>query len=114
MRTLSIVLCCLFSTSVLATESRYVAADQSMETALCVSAATASKADFKQELRFNRIRPAVAANKLLCNDLPVASFALQAGNTAVYQQLKPYVKGHVDIQDIAALPVAGTLVVQGR
>lgn len=114
MRTLTFILSCIFSTSILAAESSYVAADQSMETALCISAATSSGIDFKQDLRFNRIRPAVAANKLLCNDLPVASFALQAGNTAVYQQLKPHVKGHVDIQDIAALPVAGTLTVQGR
>jgi len=114
MRTLTFVFCCIFSTSVLAAESRYVAADQSMETALCLSAATASKSDFKQDLRFNRLRPTVAANKLLCNDLPVASFAFQAGNTAVYQHLKPYVKGHVDIQDIAAVSVAGTMKVQGR
>lgn len=109
-----LLICVVLSTSVVAGESRYVAADQSMETALCVSAATANTAEFKQELKYNRVRSAVAANKLLCNDIPVASFAFSAGNTAVYQHLKQYVRGRVDIQDIALAPAQGTLVVRGR
>jgi hypothetical protein len=44
----------------------------------------------------------------------VASFAQQAGNTAVYQQLKRYIKGQVDIQDIAAVPAHGVVLLRGR
>ena len=113
MRTL-LFICCVLTSSAVAAQTQYVAADQSRETALCISAATDKKADFKQELKYNRVGAAVAANKLVCNDMPVASFAFQAGNTAVYQHLKKYVRGHVDIQDIAVKPLQGSVMVQGR
>ncbi|WP_430455176.1 DUF3718 domain-containing protein [Rheinheimera sp.] len=114
MRIFTFIVCCIVTSASVAAEPQYVAADSSMETALCISAATSDRLDFKQDLQHNRMRPVVAANKLQCNDLPVASFALQAGNTAVYQHLKKYVKGHVDIQDIAAVPGQSTVVVRGR
>ncbi len=114
MRIFTFIVCCIVSSAGVVAEPLYVAADPSMETALCISAATSDRLDFKQDLQLNRMRPVVAANKLLCNDLPVASFALQAGNTAVYQHLQKYVKGHVDIQDIAAVPGQSTVVVRGR
>jgi len=114
MRTFTFILCCVLSSSVYAAEPQYVAADESMETALCVSAATSDRFEFQQDLANSRVRSAVAANKLVCNELPVASFAFQAGNTAVYQHLKKYVKGHVDIQDIAAGTNKGTVRVHGR
>lgn len=114
MRIFTLIACCVVSSAVLAAEPQFVAADPSMETALCISAATSNRLDFKQDLQYNRVRVAVAANKLVCNDLPVASFAFQAGNTAVYQHLKKYVKGHVDIQDIATVSADGEVLVRGR
>ncbi len=114
MRIFTFIVCCIVTSASVAAEPQYVAADSSMETALCISAATSDRLDFKQDLQHNRIRPAVVANKLQCNDQPVANFALQAGNTAVYQHLKKYVKGHVDIQDIAAGANKGTVRVHGR
>ncbi len=114
MRIFTLLACCIVITSAAAAETRYVPADQSMETALCISAATSDRFEFRQDLQFNRVQDKVAANKLQCNDLPVTSFALQAGNTAVYQHLKKYVKGHVDIQDIARAEMKGIVMVQGR
>ncbi|MDZ7869394.1 MAG: hypothetical protein U5L02_09410 [Rheinheimera sp.] len=72
---------------------------------------------FQQDLhKHNRIRPAVAANKLLCNDLPVASFAFQAGNAAVYQRSGSVCQqaAHADIQDCAAVPGQCPVLVRGR
>ncbi len=114
MRMFTLIVCCILSTTAVAAETRYVPADQSMETALCISAATSDRFEFRQDLQFNRVGDQVAANKLQCNNLPVASFAQQAGNTAVYQHLKKYVKGHVDIQDIARTDMRGIVMVQGR
>lgn len=119
MRSFIFIACCVvssavLSSAVLAAEPQYVAADNSIESALCVSAATANRFEFQQQLESLRVRPAVAANKLMCNDLPVASFAQQAGNTVVYQQLKRYIKGQVDIQDIALVPAHGVVLLRGR
>lgn len=108
------LICCMLTSSVVTAQTQYVAADRSMETALCISAVSDNKADFQQELKFNRVHIAVAANKLLCNDMPVASFAFQAGNTALYQHLQKYVRGRVDIQDIAVTAHSGKVMVQGR
>ena len=83
MRIFTFIVCCIVTSASVAAEPLYVAADSSMETALCISAATSDRLDFKQDLQHNRIRPSVVANKLQCNDQPIANFAFQAGNTAV-------------------------------
>lgn len=81
------------------------AADHRVESQLCVSAATQPAHQFKQDAAQQHLSVAMLANKLQCNDQPIASFARQYGNTAVASQLGRYQRGHVDIEVISSADV---------
>jgi hypothetical protein len=86
----------------------YVSQDNSIESNMCVAAATASK------LRMNSVVKEVlstknmhakyqlVANKISCNGINVADFAAQAGNIDIANKLKSYRTKNVEIRDIAA------------
>jgi hypothetical protein len=86
----------------------YVTQDESIESKICVAAATASK------LHMNRVVKQIAptksmhskyemvANELSCNGMNIADFAAQAGNIKMANKLKSYRTKNVKIRDIAA------------
>lgn len=107
MRLFTIAAVCLSSSllcSAALAETRFVPTDHSTATMLCISAATDSRLVFKREVNDSNMRMQTVANKISCNDMPIASFAQFAGNDKVYQHLRGYMKGQVQIQEIAAQP----------
>lgn len=86
----------------------YVAQDNSIESKICVAAASASKMRMNNAVK--SISPAkhmsakyeLVANKLSCNGINIADFAAKAGNIDVANKLKSYRSKNVEIHDIAA------------
>jgi hypothetical protein len=88
----------------------YKAVDNSIESKLCVAAATASNMkmnhavrDFRPGGKLSSIGPnyKLVANNLYCNGVDVAEFALQAGNESVANKLLKYRSKNVEIRDLA-------------
>jgi hypothetical protein len=87
--------------------SEYSAADNTIESDMCLAAATASK--MKMHRKVAAFTPTVltsknyklVANKLYCNGMNVTDFAKSAGNFAVAQKLETYRENYVQIQDLA-------------
>lgn len=92
----------LITSSSFAQSPAVVAADASIESQLCVSAATNPSHVFKQDVQQQRLQLSMLANKLQCNGQAVAQFARQFGNEQVAKQLGRYVQGHVDIEVISS------------
>ncbi len=99
-----------FSMALSANAATYIAADDSPESQLCVTAATASKLkmnravkDFQPGTSHAEIGKSyrLVANNLYCNGMDVAEFASQAGNKAVADKLQQYRSSDVSIRDIA-------------
>ena len=90
-----------------ANAAQYKAADNSLESELCVSAATSSKLKMHSDIKDFRSSALASenyklvANKLYCNGMNIAEFAEQAGNFDVAEKLAKYRKGNVEIRDIA-------------
>lgn len=83
----------------------YVAADNSRESKLCVSAAMESRIGFRMDVEYSGIMMRTVANHLSCNDQPVAEFAQAAGNTANAAILQRYYtpKTRVEIREANTL-----------
>lgn len=79
---------------------RYVAADDSPESAVCVSAAADQFHTFNHKLKVNGMPLKVVAAKLDCNGVNVAVFSAQAGNAKVAKTLARYSpsRGEVEIR----------------
>ena len=93
-----------------ANANTYKAADNSIESKMCVTAATASSLKMNNEVRHFRPSASSAsighnyrliANNLYCNGVDVAEFALQAGNESVANKLRNYRTKNVEIRDLA-------------
>ena len=92
----------------------YTAADDSMESQLCVAAATSSKLKMHQQVV--SVRPSIMAaknykliaNKLYCNNINVVQFAINAGNEDVASKLNQYRAQYGEIRDITAT-MSGTV-----
>ena len=86
----------------------YVAQDNSIESKICVVAATGSKArlnsavDQISSTKMMHQKYTLLANKLSCNGMNVADFAAEAGNVKVASMLKSYRTKNVKIRDLAA------------
>lgn len=82
-------------------EVRYLAADDSKESALCVSAAVDRHHQFSNKVEVSGIPYKTVAAKLDCNGINVALFSAQAGNTKTAQHLARYspTRGQVDIRE---------------
>lgn len=97
----------LMSTSALAEEKQYIAADDSPETKLCVTAADGTYNKFRRKVSSYGLQGPLAvkyrfvANKVFCNGFNITQFAEDAGNTKIAMQLKKYRKNSVYIYDIA-------------
>ena len=86
----------------------YTAADDSLESKLCVAAATSSKMQVHSQVA--EFRPSshtsmnykLIANKLYCNDQNIVQFALNAGNSQVAEKLDQYRGQYGEIRDITA------------
>ena len=100
----------LVSTASLAnthTHSQYVAADDSMASALCVTVATGNKAQVRNAIA--NIKPShmlkrnyeFAVNRISCNNEELVDFALSAGNDNIAVHLSKHRFGNIDIRDIA-------------
>jgi len=79
---------------------KYVAADGSKESALCVSAAIDKPIQFANHVEMSGFPYRHLARVLTCNGKQVAMFSLQAGNTATATRLARYSqkRGTVDIR----------------
>lgn len=79
---------------------RYVAADDSPESAVCVSAAIDRHSTFSNKLKTTGMPLKVVAAKLDCNGVNVALFSAQAGNAKVAKALARYspARGEVEIR----------------
>lgn len=95
--------------STAANAATYTAADDNIESKLCVAAATATKMSMHRQI--SQFRPStltsvnyrLVANKVYCNGQSIAEFALAAGNDTVANKLKSYQKPNVEIRDIAKM-----------
>lgn len=101
------VLALMLGSSLTANAANYVAADNSIESEICVLAATASKAKMNDAVK--KIKPGLSlatmansyrlvANQLYCNGVDVAEFAMQAGNDSVAHKFQRYQSENVQIQ----------------
>lgn len=106
------VLVATFGFALSANAATYKAADNSPESHLCVTAATASKMKMNNEVRTFRASTSkgtlgksyrLIANKLYCNGVDIAEFAAEAGNQKVADQLMKYRDNNVQIRDIAKM-----------
>ena len=90
-----------------AKDVKYVAGDDSIESEMCVSAATDSVNKFRRTVTLNLpMRSPIASmrlisNKLNCNGDNIETFAQLTQNDAVAQYLGRFKKGNVKIYDIA-------------
>lgn len=101
------VIALTFGLASAANAAQYTAADNSIESKMCVTAATASKMKMHNEIKdFSSSKLTsksyrLVANKLYCNGINVAEFARQAGNEEIAQKLAKYRKNNVQIRDLA-------------
>ena len=97
-----------FGLSATAFATEYTASDDSLESNLCVAAATDSKFAMHNKIKKFRTTSFVSknydliANHLVCNGMPITEFALEAGNSEVAEKLAKYEDSNtVKIRDIA-------------
>ena len=83
----------------------YVAADESRETQLCVSAAMDPAIRFVIKMQESGMSRKVIASRITCNGTNITAFAKEAGNMKNYQRLSRYHRGYVEISDIAKASV---------
>lgn len=90
-----------------ANANNYKAGDDTMESKLCVSAATSSEFQMTSKIKFylpgsqiNR-KYQLVANNVSCNGLSIAEFAADAGNYEVANKLASYQKKNAKIHDLA-------------
>ena len=90
------------------TNKAYVAQNDSIETKICVAAATGSKMQMNRvvnQLSSSKLintKYELVANELSCNGVNVAEFAAQAGNYDVSKKLMSYRTKNVKVRDIAS------------
>ena len=104
-----------------ANAAEFVAKDNSLETRLCITAATATKAQMGHLARnmklgstgnstgygYNKI-----ANSVYCNGENITDFAFKVGNIEVADKLAEYRTGNVQVRDLALLS-SETMMVSG-
>ncbi|WP_298439819.1 DUF3718 domain-containing protein [uncultured Ferrimonas sp.] len=93
---------------------QFVAADDRMETQVCIDAATKSMRSFSQKLHNNRLNYRIIGKQLLCNDEAVATFAArynpdQRVSSRIARYSPEAVKTQVKITELASL--SGPLVI---
>ena len=83
---------------------RYIAADDSTESKLCVSAAVDKHFRFENKVELSGIPYKTVAAKLECNGINVAQFSADAGNSKVAEKLGRYapMRGEVQIRQAQA------------
>ncbi|WP_416308300.1 hypothetical protein [Neptunicella sp. SCSIO 80796] len=84
----------------------YVAADNSRETKLCVSAAMDSRVGFYVSYKESGKGIHYIANNIACNNLLIGEFADKAGNLANAAFLEKFQRseGHIQIKDYVSMP----------
>lgn len=98
----------LASTANAGTADKYYAADNTLESKLCVAVATMSKAQLNRKLddtlhgKHSHLHYKQIANELNCNGMSASQFAKKAGNASVAEKLASFSKEKVTINDIAA------------
>ncbi|MFQ3190987.1 MAG: hypothetical protein ACI89W_000262 [Gammaproteobacteria bacterium] len=87
----------------------YVANDDSIESKICVAAATGSKLHLNSKVKdlsttkLMTTKYQIVANNLNCNGINIVDFAEMAGNIQIANKLKSYRIENVEIRDIAAI-----------
>lgn len=101
--------------SAVASATTYTPADNSIESELCATAATATKMQMhRQVAKFttNIVTSKnyqIVADKLYCNGTNVVEFARQAGNDDVADKLESYRGNYVQIREIAEQRLNGSV-----
>ncbi len=80
-----------------AAENKYVAADNSPITKLCVSAAVDSKTKFNLNMHRSHLTDRYIRKNISCNGVEIAQFAKEAGNLPNYYMLEAKPNVRVDI-----------------
>jgi len=87
----------------------YVANDDSIESKICVAAATGSKLNLNSKVKdlsttkLMSTKYQIVANNLNCNGINIVHFAEMVGNIQIANKLKSYRIENVEIRDIAAI-----------
>lgn len=90
-----------------APETEFVASDNSMASALCVTVATGNKHQVRNAIA--NLKPShmllrnyeFAVNRISCNGEELVDFALSAGNEKIAGHLSKHRFGNINIKDIA-------------
>ncbi|WP_172449377.1 DUF3718 domain-containing protein [Bowmanella denitrificans] len=96
----------LLGPTVVSAKTIYVAADDSLTSKLCVSAATDAPVNFHLQQKQSGLKLRVISEKVSCNGSAIGDFAYQAGNLRVARQLNrlnPQAT-YTEIKDIAEVP----------
>jgi virulence-associated protein VapD len=112
------VIALTFGLAMSAHAAKYVPTDNSIETALCVKAATASTSQMDWQVR--RLNPGSMSstttngyksivNSVYCNGVDITEFAASSGNLEVAEKMEKFRTSDVHIRDIA-LAVATDIV----
>jgi hypothetical protein len=87
----------------------YIANDDSIESEICVAAATGSKLHLNSKVKdlsttkLMSTKYQMVANDLNCNGINIVDFAELAGNIKIANKLRTYRNKNVEIRDIAAI-----------
>ncbi|MGB3726125.1 MAG: DUF3718 domain-containing protein [Glaciecola sp.] len=99
----------LFAAANASASTQYIASDNSVESQLCVAAASMDKNQLSSKLddmlpgHHSSKHYRLIANKLVCNGIFVDEFAAQAGNYAIAEKIANYRDQQVIIRDIATV-----------
>ena len=117
LKLISAIIAMGFTVSSNANNYQFVAADNSIETKICVAAVTNNKQALKRKIRMSGIRVRSIARSLMCNDQIVANFAYMYNASETFAYLDRYTpkkfksnRPSVTIQDIAAIHGKTTVV----
>lgn len=115
---------CITSATAFADQEKvitYVAADNSYASELCVTVATGNKFQLAEKVKALKPTTIVKrnyeyiANRVSCNGTDVTTFAVNAGNYDIAEQLVKHREGSVKINDIAKVetPLQGNVKIIG-
>ena len=91
----------LFASVNASADTRFVAADNSPGTELCIAFASNKPLEMKKAIKENRVRKFQIDDKLTCNDMSLTKFASVYGLNRTGNYMNLDVKTSTSIQDLA-------------
>ena len=89
-------------------ETRYVAADDSTPTRLCVSAVSDARIRFYTEVRDSGMNMRAVDKMVTCNGQNIGTFALNAGRKDNAHQLMRHEPGYIDVREVSFIQPEST------